>query len=79
MKFIFRGHTVFTYDPQLHKVVLERIHETVDAFNFCRMIPEDYMILGKFFNRCYLHTQDLIKTEDLRDIDVIDPRTWKDL
>lgn len=70
MKYIFRGYVVFEYDPndKYDKVKQGRIHDTIPAFDFCRMIPEDYKLLGEFFDKVYRH----INGEDveLKDIKV---------
>jgi hypothetical protein len=59
MKYIFRGHIVFEYKPENkhNKVVQGQIHEGIPAFDFCSMIPEDYKLLGEFFDKVYRHTQ----------------------
>jgi hypothetical protein len=59
MKYIFRGHTVFEYKPddKFDKVVQGQIHDAIPAFDFCKMIDEDYRLLGEFFNKVYRHTQ----------------------
>jgi hypothetical protein len=59
MKYIFRGHTVFEYKPndKFDKVVQGQIHGGIAAFDFCKMIDEDYKLLSEFFNIVYRHTQ----------------------
>ena len=58
MKYIFRGHTIFEYIPDAdQKVIQHKIHGTIPAFNYCRMIDEDYKLLGEFFTAVYRHTQ----------------------
>ena len=59
MKYIFRGHTVFEYKPdaKFDKVVQGKIHDIIPAFDYCRMINEDYKLLGEFFEKVYKHTQ----------------------
>jgi hypothetical protein len=59
MKYIFRGHIVFEYKPddKFDKVVQGQIHGAIPAFDFCKMIDEDYKLLGEFFNTVYRHTQ----------------------
>lgn len=74
MKYIFRGHTVFEYKPNYadgftDQVILHYIdNSSLDAFNYCRMIPEDYKLLSQFFDTVYRH----IGGEDieLKDIEV---------
>ena len=70
MKYVFRGHTVFKYDPndKHEKVKQGKIHDIVPAFDFCRMIPEDYRLLGEFFTTVYKHTQG--ENVELKDIQV---------
>jgi hypothetical protein len=70
MKYIFRGHTVFEYDPtdKYEKVKQGKIHDAIPAFDFCRMIPEDYRLLGEFFMTVYRHTQG--ENVELKDIEV---------
>jgi predicted RNA-binding protein len=59
MKYIFRGHIVFEYNPdaKFDKVVQPRVHDVIPAFDYCKMIDEDYKLLGEFFNTIYRHTQ----------------------
>jgi hypothetical protein len=67
MKYIFRGHIVFEYIPDgIEKVIQHQIHGTIPAFDFCRMIPEDYRLLGEFFDKVYRH----IQGEDVELIDI---------
>ena len=70
MKYIFRGHVVFEYDPndKYEKVKQGKILDTIPAFDYCKMIPEDYKLLAVFFNKVYKH----INGEDveLKDIEV---------
>lgn len=70
MKYIFRGYVVFEYNPnnKFDKVVQGKIHDTIPAFDFCKMIDKDYKLLGEFFNTVYKHTQgeDVV----LKDIEV---------
>ena len=70
MKYVFRGYTVFEYDPndKYEKVKQGKIHDTIPAFDFCRMIPEDYRLLGEFFTTVYRHTQG--ENVELKDIEV---------
>ena len=69
MKFIFRGHIVFEYIPDgIEKVIQHQIHGTIPAFDFCRMIPEDYRLIGEFFDKVYRHTQG--EDVELKDIEV---------
>jgi hypothetical protein len=70
MKYIFRGHIVFEYkaDDKRDKVVQGKIHDVIPAFDFCHMIPEDYKLLGEFFNTVYRHTQG--EVVELKDIEV---------
>jgi hypothetical protein len=49
--------TVTTKDDKFDKVVQGQIHGTIPAFDFCKMIDEDYKLLGEFFNTVYRHTQ----------------------
>ena len=59
MKYIFRGHTIFEYypDAKFDKVAQGKIHDMIPAFDYCKMIDEDYKLLGEFFNKVYRHTQ----------------------
>ena len=58
MKYIFRGITIFEYDPKLErrKVVQHNVNG-IASFDYCSMIDEDYKMLGKFFETVYRHTQ----------------------
>jgi hypothetical protein len=69
MKYIFRGNIVFEYIPDgIGKVVQHQIYGVIPAFDYCRMIPEDYKLLAEFFDNVYKH----INGEDveLKDIEV---------
>jgi hypothetical protein len=59
MKYIFRGHVVFEYIPDPNKeighVIQHQIHDRIAAFDYCRLIPEDYRLLAQFFNTVYRH------------------------
>jgi len=73
MKYIFRGHIVFEYIPNEERrikgcVEQHKIHDVIPAFDFCRMIPEDYRILAEFFDTVYRHTQG--EDVELKDIEV---------
>jgi hypothetical protein len=59
MKYIFRGHTIFEYQPEakFDKVVQHKVSGVLPAFDFCSMIDEDYKLLGQFFETVYKHTQ----------------------
>ena len=59
MKYIFRGNIIFEYKPdaKFDKVVQGKIHNVIPAFDFCKMIDEDYKLLGEFFDKVYRHTQ----------------------
>jgi hypothetical protein len=69
MKYIFRGNVVFEYIPGKYPTVVQpMISDVIPAFNYCKMIPEDYKLLGEFFDTVYKH----IEGEDveLKDIKV---------
>lgn len=70
MKYIFRGYIVFEYNPgdKFNKVIQGKVDDRIPAFDFCKMIDEDYRLLAEFFNTVYRHTQgeDVI----LKDIEV---------
>jgi len=70
MKYIFRGITVFEYNPndKCDKVTQGKVHDTIPAFDFCRFIPEDYRLLREFFGKVYRHTQG--EDVELKDIEV---------
>jgi hypothetical protein len=59
MKYIFRGITVFEYDPndKYEKIKQGKVHDVIPAFDYCRMIPEDYKLLAEFFDKVYKHLQ----------------------
>jgi len=58
MKYYFRGIIIFEYIPDgIEKVIQHKIHGDIPAFDFCRMINEDYKLLAKFFDTVYRHTQ----------------------
>jgi hypothetical protein len=70
MKYIFRGIVVFEYDPhdKYEKVKQGKVHDTIPAFDFCRMIPDDYKLLAEFFDTVYRHIKD--EDVELKDIEV---------
>ena len=70
MKYIFRGHVVFEYEPnaKFDKVKQGKISDVIPAFDFCKMIDDDYKLLGEFFNTVYRHTQG--EDVELKDIEV---------
>jgi len=70
MKYIFRGHIIFEYKPddKWDKVIQHKIHNVIPAFDFCKMIPEDYRILSEFFDKVYRHMQG--EDVELKDIEV---------
>lgn len=60
MKYIFRGLTVFEYIPdtekrQLGQVKQHTVSDVIPAFDFCKMIPEDYKLLSEYFDTVYQH------------------------
>jgi hypothetical protein len=68
MKYIFRGHVVFEYDPNSKYDLVKQgsIHGRIAAFDFCSMLPEDYKLLGEFFTTVYKHTQgDEVELKDI--------------
>jgi len=68
MKYIFRGHIVFEYEPTTKRVTQHKVHDVIPAFDYCRMIPEDYKLLGEFFTTVYKHIEG--ENVELKDIDV---------
>lgn len=68
MKYIFRGYTVFEYKPKTKQVIQHKVSDVIPAFDFCKMIPEDYRLLSEFFDTVYRHTQG--EKVDLKDIEV---------
>jgi hypothetical protein len=69
MKYVFRGNVIFEYIPgEYPKVVQPMISDVIPAFNYCKMIPEDYKLLGEFFTTVYKHIQG--EDVELKDIKV---------
>jgi hypothetical protein len=68
MKYVFRGVTVFEYDPETKQVRVVETEENGNHFNYCKFIPEDYELIAKFFDTARHHAQGLWDTESLRDI-----------
>lgn len=70
MKYVFRGNVVFEYNPndKYDKVKQGQISGGIPAFDFCKMIDEDYKLLGEFFTTVYKHTQG--EDVELKDIKV---------
>lgn len=57
MKYVFRGITVFNYNPETKRVKEENVPENgLPAFEFCNWIPEDYRLLATYFDTIYQHT-----------------------
>jgi hypothetical protein len=69
MKFIFRGNTVFEYLPNglIQQVIQHKVHDIIPAFDYCRMIPEDYKLLAVFFDKVHRHMNGEVNI-DLTDI-----------
>lgn len=65
MKFIFRAVTIFEYNGK--EVIQHKIHG-IAAFDFCKMIPQDYKLLSEFFITAYSHLQG--EEVELNDIEV---------
>ena len=59
MRYIFRGHIVFEYDPNVKfdKVKQGQVSGTIPAFDYCKMVDEDYKLLSDFFDKVYRHIQ----------------------
>jgi hypothetical protein len=59
MRYIFRGVVVFEYDPnaKFDKVKQRKHLDVIPAFDHCKMIDEDYKLIGEFFDKVYRHTQ----------------------
>lgn len=68
MKYIFRGNVVFDYDPitkELHSAI---IHPGRSIIDFCRFIPNDYLLMSQYFLTIFTHTQGM--AVELKDIEV---------
>jgi hypothetical protein len=70
MKYIFRGITVFQYDPITRQIESPKTEHGLNSFNFCQYVPEDYILISDFFRNAHLHATGQIKNEDLKDIEV---------
>ena len=57
MKYIFRGNIVFEYIPEKKTVVQHQVSGVIPAYDYCKMIPEDYKLLGEFFTTVYKHIE----------------------
>jgi len=57
MKYIFRGNIIFEYIPKEGVVIQHNVHGVIPGFDYCRMVPEDYKLLGEFFTKVYQHIQ----------------------
>jgi hypothetical protein len=69
MKYIFRGIIIFEYIPDgIIKVIEHKVSDSIPAFNYCHMIPEDYKLLGLFFTTIYKHING--ENVELKDIQV---------
>ena len=75
MKYIFRGYTVFEYNPTLpiyrcgDMVTLNKIDELggIPAFDYCNFISEDFKLISQFFDIVYRH----INGEDVELKDIV--------
>jgi hypothetical protein len=69
MRYVFRGHTVFDYDPTrpYEKVRQGRVHGDIPAFDHCVFIPEDFKLMSQFFDTVYRH----INGEDVELKDIV--------
>lgn len=67
MKFIFRGTTLFTYDPDTKMVRFAARKEYVE-FNQCKFVPEDYALMSQFFMDVTLSVMGVKTTGQLKDI-----------
>jgi hypothetical protein len=56
MKYIFRGNVVFEYVLE-SKQVIQHWNGSIPMFNYCSWIPEDYKLLGVFFDTVHRHIQ----------------------
>jgi hypothetical protein len=69
MKYVFRGNVIFEYTPGKYPTVVQpMISDVIPAFNYCKMIPEDYRLLSTFFDKVYRHIQG--EDIELKDIKV---------
>ena len=68
MKFIFRNIVIFEYDKDTKQVRIPNTEGVGNNFNFCKFIPEDYKLIGDYFNTIYKDLQG--KIVKLKDIEV---------
>ena len=58
---------MFEYKPDEKTVVQHHVDDVIPVFDYCRMVPEDYKLLGEFFNTVYKHTQgEAVELKDIR-------------
>ena len=57
MKYIFRGNIVFEYIPEKKTVIQHQVSGVIPTYDYCKMIPEDYKLLGEFFTTVYKHIE----------------------
>jgi len=66
MKYIFRGVVVFDYDPKTKQMTAP--DKDGEGFNFCRWVPEDYLLMSKFFHLCHEHSIGTVHESFLKDV-----------
>ena len=72
MKYIFRGIEVFNYDPVTKEMTIPKNKDftTINNFNYCNFIPEDFMLIASFFLMAHGHATGTVTTEELENIEV---------
>ena len=70
MRYIFRGIVVFEYDPLTKLMNNPYTEHGLNSFNFCKYVPEDYILISNFFRDAYLHSINQLEIKDLKDIEV---------
>lgn len=56
MQYIFRGLVIIDYD-EINKQITMPKQDGMYNFDLAKFITEDYMLLAKFFENCYLHNK----------------------
>lgn len=69
MKYIFRDQIVFEYLIDEQRVIQHQVEGTsMAAFDYCKMIGEDYGLLAYFFTLVSMHIKQMIGEKELKDI-----------
>lgn len=69
MKYYFRALPLIEYDKNTKELIFPKT-DGICNVQMCKFIPEDYMLLGRFFTTIGLHAKGAIGDELLKNIEV---------